>query len=591
MLNNKALAALILGADEAALTAMANKGLYKRAVKDIDGAEPLYTEDDEGASVSVGGEVCKIKVPLEKSECSCPARGICRHIIAAILLLKSEVPEGSETSLPEVPEPESEPEPPPTQPSAVNEKKGETLSKKDISKIHECAKACLKLLGGIVRRGYVRCDETLPGDLELAAVRCHTLKMADAERMMRDISGRISECTELRASFDSEGFTAALCRCAGYLNSLLRDDITPSMLGVFKRDFDEYDGLLEILPIGMRQVVTGEYQGCIYYFLNMKKNDEYTFLSYSDLRPVFYSEGGKRRGYSATVWDLGTPLKERMHTQMTLMNAKISGGKLSSSSQTKVVTMKKAHLDCSEVRRLIHYDLREVALAVAGGHLSETDSLFFIHPAAVIQNRFDRYSQTLTITIKDDCGNTADISAHYRAEQKAFIALLERIGENMQKNKDKFYTLLVSARIEHGRLILFPIEVYDFITPIERRDFNMPPIDKDSFAGIYSDVYFDIFERTDELCINLVRSGLTSQSGIDKALVSRIKEAGLLTLAKSTDELIKAAESYRHSFDDNCLDVLLKMQKVKRYLTLGNERIGLYAALNAMNNAQCTMHN
>ena len=68
MLNNKALAALILGADEAALTAMANKGLYKRAVKDIDGAEPLYTEDDEGASVSVGGEVCKIKVPLEKSD-------------------------------------------------------------------------------------------------------------------------------------------------------------------------------------------------------------------------------------------------------------------------------------------------------------------------------------------------------------------------------------------------------------------------------------------------------------------------------------------------------------------------------------------
>ena len=55
MIENMTLAAEILSADEERLVSMANKGLYKRALKDTDGAEPVYTEENGVVSVSAGG--------------------------------------------------------------------------------------------------------------------------------------------------------------------------------------------------------------------------------------------------------------------------------------------------------------------------------------------------------------------------------------------------------------------------------------------------------------------------------------------------------------------------------------------------------
>ena len=60
MIENMTLAAEILSADEERLVSMANKGLYKRALKDTDGAEPVYTEENGVVSVSAGGEVCRV---------------------------------------------------------------------------------------------------------------------------------------------------------------------------------------------------------------------------------------------------------------------------------------------------------------------------------------------------------------------------------------------------------------------------------------------------------------------------------------------------------------------------------------------------
>ncbi|MBQ8011945.1 MAG: hypothetical protein IJ265_10355, partial [Oscillospiraceae bacterium] len=95
----------LAAADEAYLTGMSNKGLYKRACKDIDGAQVEAEYDGNTAKVSLCGETCTITAPLWESKCSCPSRSVCRHIIGAVLWLKQQLSEDAE-------EPEEEEEHP-----------------------------------------------------------------------------------------------------------------------------------------------------------------------------------------------------------------------------------------------------------------------------------------------------------------------------------------------------------------------------------------------------------------------------------------------------------------------------------------------
>ena len=55
MFENSSLAAALSAADEASLTALANKGLYKRACKDVDGLGVSYNEINGQAAIDLGG--------------------------------------------------------------------------------------------------------------------------------------------------------------------------------------------------------------------------------------------------------------------------------------------------------------------------------------------------------------------------------------------------------------------------------------------------------------------------------------------------------------------------------------------------------
>ena len=160
---NAQLAAAIYNADDERLIAIANKGIYKRAVKDAENAEADITESEDSAEVSFGGEKCVITFPLEESRCSCPSRTVCRHIITAVLLLKKRLPEqlpAAEESVPHEEEKSSE-EPETTEERSV----GNKLSEAEQKKIHSCAEMCMGLLCGVLKHGLVRIPETAAEDL------------------------------------------------------------------------------------------------------------------------------------------------------------------------------------------------------------------------------------------------------------------------------------------------------------------------------------------------------------------------------------------------------------------------------------------
>lgn len=82
----------LAGVDEDYLVGISNKGIVKRAYKDLEaaGSEAQAAAGlDWNApelTVAAGGETVTIRLPLGESRCSCPSRSICRHVIMGILL-------------------------------------------------------------------------------------------------------------------------------------------------------------------------------------------------------------------------------------------------------------------------------------------------------------------------------------------------------------------------------------------------------------------------------------------------------------------------------------------------------------------------
>jgi len=81
---------MVASLDDAALEALSSKGLLRRAAADAAaGRVALTREDGEAAAFEIEGAAVHLSAGgLAKSRCSCPAPGICRHLLAAILWLR-----------------------------------------------------------------------------------------------------------------------------------------------------------------------------------------------------------------------------------------------------------------------------------------------------------------------------------------------------------------------------------------------------------------------------------------------------------------------------------------------------------------------
>ena len=78
----------LAGMDDDALAALANKGLVRRARKDMEkGAPSPVGADAESVSLQMEGQTVRLVQPAGKSTCSC-ASGICRHILASLIHLR-----------------------------------------------------------------------------------------------------------------------------------------------------------------------------------------------------------------------------------------------------------------------------------------------------------------------------------------------------------------------------------------------------------------------------------------------------------------------------------------------------------------------
>lgn len=74
--------------DDDYLIGLSNKGIVKRAYKDLESARLAASETEEAIVVTEADITCKLLMPLGESRCSCPSRSICKHIVMAAIYIK-----------------------------------------------------------------------------------------------------------------------------------------------------------------------------------------------------------------------------------------------------------------------------------------------------------------------------------------------------------------------------------------------------------------------------------------------------------------------------------------------------------------------
>lgn len=78
--------------DDEYLTAISNKGIFKRACSDLEKINPTIENiSDSEMQIKVGEEQCTITLPVTSCSCTCPSTSICRHIITALLYAKTQI--------------------------------------------------------------------------------------------------------------------------------------------------------------------------------------------------------------------------------------------------------------------------------------------------------------------------------------------------------------------------------------------------------------------------------------------------------------------------------------------------------------------
>lgn len=75
------------------LIRFANKGLYKRAHKEIDqGIEVVYTFGEQSVEAGLSeGTICVLENTLNRFSCSCPSDNLCKHVLIAILYYQMNI--------------------------------------------------------------------------------------------------------------------------------------------------------------------------------------------------------------------------------------------------------------------------------------------------------------------------------------------------------------------------------------------------------------------------------------------------------------------------------------------------------------------
>ena len=540
------------------------KQYYSEFVYDAEKGILPEIEETSVLSVKFPKEDITVKLisPLEYSTCTCHSQNLCRHKAAAILAwqLKHKII---------------------TRENMLT--KAEPTTRIDVSKVHSAAESVRNFLFEILSNGLVRLSDDISDRAEYASTICHNARLADCERLMREIGNRIQSYTEHKPDFNTDKLFSLIMDCIILLEKILRTDnqkLLSSYLGEFRSSYYLTD-TLEIIPMAKRNFLSASgYEGIVYYFLNKDKNSSYPFLSFSYIMPTFYGSSRRSKRYSAP-WGLSGEMDDIIGRELRLKNPKLSGNKISSSNDTKADMLKKVNLNQPIVYDRIYTDFEKMLYKVFKNEIfSDIEKLVLVAPKRCVSSKSDTITQSHQIVIEDYCGHYLTVKTKYKSDSKDFFALLQRIGDIMQENPEQQYVIFANTYIQNGHCYLYPIAIYDHIDiprnmTEEKTEITFKPSETMSALSKL------MFEIRSVLC-DIIQCGINSFDLYEqiKDYSAECKKSGLIVLG---DKLKKAYELFKaknHTYNNDNTDIINILTEIYTYLSIGIQKTEIKQANN-----------
>lgn len=184
-----------VGFTEEKLIAAANKGVYKRGLKDIDGGEFHAEADGERINVKLSDAEVSMCGDISQCKCSCASKTICRHVISAAILL-SQFSDGSSESVEEIPDKNDE--------SAENKTQSFKADEVYLNAVTEAVKS-------ILSKGIISCTESDAETMERLSLTAPSVHRR-ISRLCRSFSEDIKLMLEKSAAFNQTAAAVKLCR-------------------------------------------------------------------------------------------------------------------------------------------------------------------------------------------------------------------------------------------------------------------------------------------------------------------------------------------------------------------------------------------
>ena len=434
---------LSAGYTEERLIAASNKGIYKRAVKELDACGDIQ--------LTAGGTAVRVKLPdaeavmesdISRCSCSCPSKTVCRHIISAAVLISSVTP--AESAVMQASEEKNE---------SVSEKPTDSkkASAKEDSADKEYLAEVLDTALKMLIKGIMNCTEDdieIMSRLSLAAPTVHR----DISRMCRSMSDDIRQMLDRTTGFAPLTAALRLGRLYNTAEVSMSDYGKPLLF-----TGNEYSpvGRVDLMCMGVypHRSKSG-FAGITAVMFEEYRKRYYTYnvtLSeiYSKTENAASAESFTKMIKSRSHWQTRTAVEMFMGRRLSLYGCKADkNGRISSSGETA----------CSVGETICSLDIPSDALAIPemGEYdyfLPDRRERFAALKIKVIDDvHFDKGSQMLYYTLVTD-------KASYRCELE-YSKLSQYVIRYIEKNagrevKDTYFLMRFFGRM------MMPVSVID----------------------------------------------------------------------------------------------------------------------------------
>lgn len=375
--------------------------------------------------------------PLEHSTCTCHSKNLCAHKAQALLYWKITEGMADADTLKQALYTSAAP--------SREEGKG-------------VCQAVQEMLSAQLTTGLSRIPDTVCDTVERMASLCHTARLPNLERSLRQLHREYTRYFQRSALYRDTKLLQLLAQSFRLAQQLeqAEDGNYQMLAGEFRDEYLNVGSLQLYLLAQQKLLGNGGYSGVIFYFWDCQKHCFYTL---HQLRPV---QEGEQRRWRATefVWKMPCILPNAMYHILQLEGAKVScEGKLSTTEQcTAVLKAKKDPWDIIP-KEEIFTDFSRLLHTRSETHLAKNQRLALIDPERCVLQKYDTVHQRFSMELVDKEERTISLEFTYRQEEEKTLEWLEKTAKKICDSPHLHPMFFGIVYREEDKLKLFPIEI------------------------------------------------------------------------------------------------------------------------------------